>query len=473
MSNLGIHAIYSLLNGYPEAVCERVFWDAESHAPGTRLISLESQRPVIDFPVLAFSVTYELDYLNIPSILRAGGIPVYAAERDETHPLVIAGGPCIIANPVPLSPFFDCLCIGEAEVILPAMFPVISRFLGAPRREMLEALSNVPGVWVPQVHQDQPVARQWLADLDRFPVHSTILTPDTELADLYLIEVQRGCGWACCFCLVNNAFRPRRFRSVESLVAQAEAGLQHRKRIGLVGPAVSDHPEFPKLLDSLHRLGAEISVSSLRIKPLYPALLGEMERGGAQTVALAPEAGSQRLRRAIRKGITEEDILEAMRTVAGQGIHHLKLYFMFGLPTETDEDIREMADLTLKCKAILDERNPGSRIDVSLAPFVPKAGTPFERMAMEKVPVLERRLALLKDSLPPKGIGIKNESPEWSEVQAVLARGDASLAPVLADVAKPSLAAWRHAVKKHNLDVDALIHEPWIPSRELPWSFIQ
>jgi len=339
MSSLGIHAIYSLLNKYHNVVCERIFWDEREKTTPVTPLSLESRRPLSDFAVLAFSVTYELDYFNVVQVLKSSGIPIYAADRDESHPLVIAGGPCITANPMPLSPFFDCLCIGEAEVILPEMLPVLTEGIAGRRDELLKSLSSLPGVYAPQSHNGTPVARQWLKDLDSFPVHSAILTPDTELGRLYLIEVERGCNWGCRFCLVSGVFSPMRFHSIDSLISQAEQGLQYRKRLGLVGPSVSDHPQLEELLIRLQQMGAELAISSLRIKPLSPVALGEIAKGKAKTIALAPEAGSQRLRQVIRKGISEDDILRAMHMVAGQSIKQLKLYFMIGLPSETDDDI--------------------------------------------------------------------------------------------------------------------------------------
>jgi radical SAM superfamily enzyme YgiQ (UPF0313 family) len=472
MSNLGIHAIYSFLNNYPNIVCERAFWQKEDWDNPRPTLSLESQRPLADFPVLAFSVNYELDYFNIAPILKANGIPVYAADRDESHPLVIAGGPCIIANPMPLAPFFDCLCIGEAEAILPAMLPILAEGLKGKRHELLATLAFVPGVYVPQSHPKNRIVRQWTRNLDDSPVHSIVLTPDTELGDLYLIEVQRGCQWGCRFCLVSNAFHPMRFRSVDNLIAQAEVGLKYRKRLGLVGPAVSDHPRFEELLTRLKEMGAEISVSSLRIKPLYPVALRELAKGGTRTVALAPEAGSERLRRVIKKGITEDDILKAMHRVAEESIKQIKLYFMIGLPTETDEDIAAIPNLTLKCKAILDRWQTGTRLILTIALFVPKAGTPFAGLPMEELPVLKNRLALLKNKLQPKGIQIKSESPGWSEVQAVLARGDARLAKVLANVEAVSLSGWRKAVGECGLDINHYAHERWNTTEELPWSIL-
>ncbi|HLB28272.1 MAG TPA: radical SAM protein, partial [Dehalococcoidales bacterium] len=450
MSNLGVQAIYSLLNGYPDVACERVFLEPkEKTAP----LSVESQRPLPDFAVLAFSVSYELDYFNIVKILKAGGIPLYAAERNESHPLIIAGGPCVTANPMPLAPFFDCLCIGEAEPILPAMLPVLKESIAGKRSDLLEALAKLPGIYAPQHYDGTPVARQHAMKLDDFPVHSVVLTPDTELGNLYLIEVERGCSWGCRFCLVSTAFSPMRYRSIDSLIAQAKEGLKYRKRLGLVGPAVPDHPKFEELLTRLQEIGAELSISSLRIKPLPTIALQEMAKGGARTIALAPEAGSERLRKVIRKNISEDDILKAMEMVAGQpGIDQLKLYFMIGLPTETDEDIEEIVRLVLKCKAILDRQRTNCRITLSVAPFVPKAGTPFQWLPMEQLATLQKRFDMLKRALTPKGIQPKSESIAWSQVQGALARGDARLAPVLADIEYISLSSWRHALKKHHLD---------------------
>jgi radical SAM superfamily enzyme YgiQ (UPF0313 family) len=471
MSNLGIQAIYRLINDYPDAVCERVFRESKDSTDVPSL-AMESQRPLTDFAVLAFSMSYELDYFNVVSILKASGIPLDAKDRDETHPLVIAGGPCITTNPMPLVPFFDCLCIGEAEAILPAMLPTMRDGVSENRDELKKKLAKIPGVYVPR-YSNKPVTRQWVEDLDKFPVHSTILTRDTELGDMYLIEVERGCNWGCRFCLVSNCYKPMRFRSVESLLEQAKIGLKYRKRLGLMGPAVTDHPQIDELAAKLRDMGAEISVSSLRIKPLSPVILSEVIEGGTNTVALAPEAGSQRLRDIIGKRINEYDILKAVEKVAEQGIKQLKLYFMIGLPGETDEDIEAIAQLAVRCKDLFDIKQSWSRITLTIAPFVPKAGTPFQREGMESLDILKHRLSLLKSKLPSKGISVKNESLEWSEVQAVLSRGDEKLAQVLAGMEKTSLAQWQKAMQKAKLSADFYAHTKWDMNQKLPWDVIE
>jgi len=253
---------------------------------------------------------------------------------------------------------------------------------------------------------------------------------------------------------------------------QAEQGLQYRRRIGLVGAAVSDYPWIEELLVKLHQMGAELSISSLRMRPLSSMVLREMAKGGARTIALAPEAGSERLRQVIKKGISEWDILESMGKVAEQGIKQLKLYFMIGLPTETDEDIEKIINLTLRCKGILDSQQIGCRITINIAPFVPKAGTPFQWLPMADLAVLNQRLSLLKNRLQPKGIKVKSESPAWSQVQAILALGDTRLAEVLADIEEVSLSGWRKAIEKYHLDIDFYAHQRWDSNQELPWAVV-
>ena len=465
MSNLGVHTIYSLFNGYSDVVCERVFWGDKP------ALSLESRRPLSDFAVLAFSISYELDYFNVVSILRESGIPLYAAERDDRHPLVIAGGACITANPLPLAPFFDCLCIGEAEPILPTMLPVLSE--GAGRRvDCLEALSRLPGVYAPLYGGNKPVVRRWLHNLDDFIASSTVITRDTELGDMYLIEVERGCSWGCRYCLVGNTFCPMRYHSVDCLVDRAKLGLKYRTRLGLVGPVVSDHPGIEELLPRLRQMGAGLSLSSLRVSPLPGTVLSEMVRGGARSAALAPEAGSQRLRQLIGKNISRDDILRAVAGAAEYGIRQIKLYFMIGLPTETDADTEEMAALALECKETIDRVQPGCRLNLNVGPFVPKAGTPFQWLPMAELADLKRRMVILKKALSPKGIKVRSESLAWSQVQGALSRGDTNMAEVLAGMEEVSLAGWRRAVAKCRLDVDYYVLKQWDVSQELPWAML-
>jgi radical SAM superfamily enzyme YgiQ (UPF0313 family) len=469
MSSLGIQSLYGLLNNNPKIVCERVFLDTtEKNAPA----AVESGRPLTDFAVLAFSISYELDYFNVVQILGDAGIPLLAAERDNHHPLVIAGGPCITVNPVPLAPFFDAFCIGDAEPILPALLPVLTERIGDDRAKLLQSLTQLPGVFVPLYPPLNPVARQWAKNLDDFETHSVVLTPDTELGDSFLIETERGCARGCRFCLVNSAYAPIRFRSVDKILQPARAGLTYRRRIGLLGPTVTDHPQINELLAGLNEMGAEIAISSLRIDTLTERIVSELAKGKVQTVTIAPEAGSQRLRDVIHKGITEDDILRAVDLVAGQRFSQLKLYFIVGLPTETDNDAEEIVRLVLKIKDRLEKKHSAARIIVNASPFVPKASTPFQWPPMAPQDVLLNRLSILKDALPTKGVKFNEESPAWSQIQGILSRGDERIAPALMDMKKLSLANWKKAAEKHLLDIDYYINQRWDVAGKLPWAVI-
>jgi radical SAM superfamily enzyme YgiQ (UPF0313 family) len=469
MSNLGFQTVYGILNSYDNIVCERVFWEPkgnEAEAP----IGLESQRPLPDFDVLAFAISYELDYFNVVQVLKSSGIPIFAADRDESHPLIIAGGPSIIANPVPLSPFFDCFAIGEGEAILPAFINALSDGIQGKKDELLKKLAALPGVYVPAFYAGPSVKRQWVANLDSVATTSVILTTDTELSNIYLIEIARGCGWGCRFCLAGFQYRPFRFRPLDSLLAQAEKGLKYTNKIGLLAAAVSDHPEVGELAYRLHRMGAEISVSSLRVRPFSQALLKALAKSGAQTVTLAPEAGSERLRQSINKCVTETNIIEAIDKIALQGIRQIKLYFMIGLPKEADADIDEIIRLALALKQRIERT--GCRITLTVEPFVPKAGTPFQWLPMAPEDVLNKRMNRIKNTLSRSGIEVKTESVGWSLAQGVLARGDAKLSKVLANMQQNSLAAWRKALEECDLSPDLYIHRELPHDEPLPWSVV-
>ena len=469
MSDLGIHAIYKLLNDRSDIVCERAFWEkGEGSKP---LLSLESGRPLTDFSLLAFSVTYELDYFNISQILKSAGIPVIARERGDGYPIIIAGGPCITANPMPLSPFFDALAIGEAEPILPKVVEVFRQSEGLSRTEILERLARLPGLYVPEF-LSKPVIRQFAENLDEFPVATTVFSRKTEFGDMFLIEVQRGCNWGCRFCLVHNVFYPMRVRSLYTILTQAERGLKYRKRIGLVGPDVSDYPYLEELVMKLSGMDAGISVSSLRVKPFSRLVLRELVKSGAKTITLAPEVGTDRLCKVINKGIDREDVLEAVSYCAEEGVRQLKLYFMVGLPSETDEDVQGITQLVLACKDVLDKGQKGARLSINVSPFIPKAGTPFERLPMASLNALNERITSIKNTLMPAGIEVKSESPAWCEVQTVLSRGDASLAEVISDTSEISLASWRKAAIKNKLDIHFYAHKEWSNEQKLPWNFI-
>ncbi|MDX9804059.1 MAG: radical SAM protein [Dehalococcoidales bacterium] len=462
MSNLGFHQVYKLLNSYPGSMAERFFYEG-SNQP---VISLESFAPLPEFPVVAFSISYELDYFNIPQILASSGIPVYASERCEDDPLVIAGGACIMANPVPLTPFFDALAIGEAEALLPGMVQVL-REAGGSRREKLEALAKVPGFLVPGITGNEPVKRVFLDDLNKESCHTVVFSPDTEFGHMFMLEVQRGCGRGCAFCMVNRVFAPPRFRSLENLLEAAREGLKHLRHIGLVGPLVTSHPQAEELVAGIRDMGAQISISSLAVKPLSEKLLAELFLAGARSVTMAPETGSPKLRKYVNKHITDAEIMESIARVSRAGFTGLKLYFMAGLPGETDSDITAMKELVLECQKTFGRRS----LSINVAPFVPKPFTQFEREGVMALKTLEERLAFLTGELSARRVTVKVESPAWSRVQAMLSRGDERLAPVIASLEKPTLTGWRRALESAGIDEQDYLGR--IPEgKNLPWGVI-
>jgi radical SAM superfamily enzyme YgiQ (UPF0313 family) len=464
MSSLALHALYQLWNGRQDIVCERVFTDLSPP------ISLESGSPLDYFPVLAFPLSYEMDYFNLASLLREGAIPLYAAERNEVNPLVIAGGPAVSANPEPLAPILDAVVIGEVEPIFPALTAALHQ-VAEGRQQVLEALAEIPGLYVPLIHSQssgtQPIRRQWLRELDAFPTHSVLFSPDTEFPNMGLIEIARGCGRGCRFCLAGYVYRPPRQRSLDQILAQARDLLKVTDRIGLVSAAVSDYRGIDELATSLRALGARISISSMRVDPVSEPLVQALAESGTQTLTIAPEAGSQRLRRAITKTQTEEDVLHAVDLAAHYDLEQIKLYFMLGLPTEGDEDVQALVDLALACA-----HHFPRQVTANLTPFVPKAHTPFERVAQTPAKIVQRRIRYVEQRLRREGIGVKSESAAWAEIQGTLSRGDRRLAEAILATGKLSPGNWRRALSEIDLSATEFLR-----SREseepLPWDSIQ
>lgn len=498
MSNLGFQTVHHLLNQRDDTLCERFFLPdsndlAEHRKTGYPLFSLESQRPLADFDLIAFSISFENDYLHLPLLFELGRLPLWAAERDDRHPLVMCGGVCAFLNPEPLADIFDLFAVGEAEALLEPLIATLGNHSDKPRAELLGALVSMPGIYVPsfyaidyhdngtiaaiQAHAPAPplVRRQWLADLDESECRSFIATEEAEFGDMALTEISRGCSRGCRFCAAGYLFLPPRERSLEHLVGQIECGLQQHRKQGLVSAAVSDYSQLKALGHAILERDGTLSPASLRIDAIDAATAANLAASGHRTATLAPEAGSQRLRDLINKGITADQILTATRHIAAAGIPNLKLYFLIGLPTETDADLAELLDLVARIREVwLGEGKKRGRlgtITLSINPFVPKPFTPLQWAAMADDKTLEKRIRLLRSGLARVGnTDLIVESLRAALLQGFLARADRR-----AGQAIPLLAAGkslRSSCRQLGLDADFyLVRERGI-DEVLPWEVL-
>lgn len=505
MCNLGFQSVYSLFNSARAFVCERVFaepvligsrsagrgdWTGDDRysiqqrlqASGEPL-SVESQRPLSDFNVVAFSLSFELDYFNVGDMLRRAGIATLSAERHETDPIVIAGGPAVSGNPEPVGPMLDAVIVGEVEPVMEGLQEVFNG--GGDRWEQIEKLSRLPGVYVPakyalgyredgtinRVDTDValPVQRLNARNVNDFQTMSAVLSPDIELGDMFLVEMTRGCARGCRFCLAGYTSLPVRHRQVDHLMEGIRHGLQFRKRVGLISAATSDHPNLEDLLARMMEAGANVSLSSLRIDRITPFLVEALVKSGTRTITLAPEAGSQRMRDVINKRLTHEQIVHAAELAGRGGIPNVKLYFIVGLPGETDDDIRELAGLSAEILQRTREHNRYARVAVNLSPHVPKAQTAFQWEAMADVDTSAHRIKLVQRALGPLGIDVRFEAPASQRVQAILARGDRRLTPVLLETRR--LQQFEPNMRRAGLDPEFYLGA-MDPNGIMPWSLV-
>jgi radical SAM superfamily enzyme YgiQ (UPF0313 family) len=493
MSNVGFQAVYRFWNELPDVVCERVFLpDPEELREYRRrslpLVTLESQTPVARFDVLAFSITFEPDELNLVRILELAGIPALASERDSSHPLVLAGGPITFLNPEPMAPFLDVVAIGEAEALLPPLTELLR--LRAPRSELLQSLDAREGFYVPERHpveyrEEGTLSRATTRKLVRAkmgkradlpPPATYVLTSATEMANKFLVEVSRGCPTLCRFCWAGYNYLPKRSFEVTNILRVARDARAHTRDIGLVSTAVGAHREIVPLVRELREMDFRISVSSLRFEDLRAELLDPLVESGEKTLAVAPEVGTDRLRFAIHKRVRNEDLLEKIDLIFSRGVENLKLYLMVGLPMERDEDLEGIVELVSSVREILLDhgrrRGRAGRIVPSINPFIPKPGTPFQWHPMEPVSSLSakmRRLERVFARMP--NVEAHFKSPRQERLQALLSTGDRRLAPVLLRMARGE-ADLRRALKEEGLELDFYIHRERPRDETLPWGHI-
>jgi radical SAM superfamily enzyme YgiQ (UPF0313 family) len=500
MSNLGFQTIYRLFNDQPDIVCERVFLPPKQElqalvTSGARIVTLESQTPVSDFDVFAFSVSFEWDYTNVLTLLRLAGLPLRAGERDTRHPLILVGGAVTFVNPEPLAMFADVIAAGEGEALVPTLIAAVQA--SSSRPELLRQLAGQRGFYIPSFYDVEyaadgsiarylpkagsgapPVVKKAALKTTEAvdPPSTTIFTPDTEFGSRFLVEVVRGCANLCRFCWAGYNYLPVRAFPTERILELARKARTHSARTGLVSIALCDHPDIEYLLRSLKEMGYSISPASLRLDDLTPTIVSLLKESGERTLTIAPETGSDRLRRVINKTVTNEEILDRAELIFSTGIENLKLYYMIALPSETDDDLVAIRDLTLQLREIMmrhaKARGRVGRIIGSVNTLVPKPGTTYQWMPMEQSDIIDqkmKRLRALVSDIDNVYFNIKSE--RHSYYQALLSLGDRRVAPAI-EAAEQNGGQWRRAVEESGVDGDFFIFRDRSHDAVLPWDII-
>ena len=507
MSNLGFQTIYRHLNEREDVVCERAFLpdpsDLEDLARSRKpLVTLESGRPLNKCDIVAFSISFENDYPNLVRILELAGIPVFAEDRTHFDPIVLIGGAITYINPEPLADFADVMIIGDGEE---AAYAYLDRYVedqGLERERHLARTMALEGMYVPSLQSNSAgdggaapagptgptgptepsdrISKQQVTSFEDYPAHSAVLTPDTEFGDMLLIEISRGCPRRCRFCAVSyvypkfRALKPGTILDVirtkeEALSREGKEGL---KAVGLVSSAMCDYPYLDELCSGLEETGLRVGVSSVRVDLIPDSLLRLMLKTGLRTMTIAPEAGSERLRKAINKPIASEEILTGARRILEKGIKHLKVYYMVGLPTETDADIEEMIEMTRQLAGLQREYGePGGRLRLSINPFVPKALTPFQWSPMASPSEVKRKLNRIQKALRgTPGVDVKHESLKSAYFEGILSRGGRELSAFLMETVRQD-GDWKRAAAETGLDTSLYLGD--LSDRQsLPWDFI-
>ena len=483
MSNLGFQGIYGLLNGMSDIVCERAFLPddkdlSEYVRTNTELFSMESRKALNRFDIVAFSVSFENDYPNVAKILNLSGIPLRNSERTAYHPLIIMGGVCAFFNPEPVADFFDICFIGEADEMLPEFIDLYKSSANKP--DVLKKSSGVEGLYVPGFYrisydaegkisgrQSSPSApetikRRYLKDMSRSKITMSIITSETEFSEMYLIEAMRGCPWSCRFCVADKIYAPPRRKELQAIKEEIQSALHRTKRIGIIGPSLSD---YPYIKDVLQIPGVDFSITSLRAGTKSAELVGLIK--GHRSVSIAPEVGTERLRQVISKRITEEDIFYTSEMLFAKGVENLRLYFMVGLPTETREDVDGIINLVTKIRNI----SAKGSITLSISTFVPKPFTPFQWHPMENSVEVKYRLNMVKKGLlPVKGVKVFHDVPKYAYMQGLFSLGDRRVAGVIGEMLKGQ--DWLKAAEASGVDRDFYISRKKEFNEILPWDFI-
>jgi radical SAM superfamily enzyme YgiQ (UPF0313 family) len=502
MSNLGLQTVYKLFNADERVVCERVFLPAKQDVAtmgGRRepLVTIESQTPVSEFDVFAFSVSFEWDYTNVITMLKLAGLEPRASRRHARDPLVVIGGAVTFVNPEPLAPFADLIAAGEAELLVPSIVNAFERVGERDREALLAALSLETGCYAPSLYEpvyDGPgrvsaivpkagtgapptIRKAAVKAAERLDPPSTVIyTPDTEFGSRLLIEVVRGCANLCRFCWAGYNYLPVRPFPTDRILQIAEAARPHATRVGLVSIALCDHPDIELILRRLIDMGYAISPASLRLDDLTPTIVSLLRESGERSITIAPETGSDRLRRVINKTVTNADILDRADLIFASGIENLKLYYMIGLPSETDEDLVAIRDLTVAIRERMlgHARSRGTlgRVVASVNPLIPKPGTTYQWLPMTRADEIDRKIERLRGLVADlDNVFFNIKSERHSYYQGLLSLGDRRVADVI-EIAERNGGNWRAATAEAGLDAEAYLYRDRTADAFLPWQII-
>ena len=437
-ASLGYQVIYRLIHEHPDFACERAVYPEDlgaQKAARIPLFTLESQRPVSDFDLVAFSVAFEPDLRAMIEMLELADLPPLVAERSENHPPVVVGGPVTLSNALPLGPFADAVVMGDGEQSVPAL--LIAMEDATSREDLLQRWSDIEGIWVPTIHGDVTPDNQRVG-IEHLPALGQIVTPHSELRNMFLVEASRGCPRMCTFCVVRATVSPMRESDPQQLL---DAIPEWAPRVGFVGAAVTDYAHIREALAGAIERGKEIRISSLRADRLDEELVTLLKRGGYRTMTVAADAPSERQRARIMKGIRERHLIRAAELARWAGLRTLKLYMVVGLPGETAEDEEDLVALAEKLAAIMP-------LAITLSPFVPKLHTPLASAEFLGIKPMEAKLRRLRKRLGRK-VDIRDTSARWAWVEYCLSQGgqDAGLAVLQAHRAGGRFAAWRDALQ--------------------------